>query len=132
MKLQEKIKKDLVIAIKDRDGVRKDTLRVILGELGRQEKKELTDDDVIRVLKKLLKSERELLEKSGAVNDTEFIRIIDTYLPKMASDEEILLWIRENVDFAAYKNKMQAMGVIMAHFGAAADGSRVKRLLVKI
>lgn len=132
MNLQEQLKTDLVAAIKNKDAVRKDTLRVILGELGRQDKKDLADDDVIRVLKKLLKSERELLETSGAGNDSEFIRIIDAYLPKMASDEDILLWIRENVDFAAYKNKMQAMGVIMAHFGAAADGNRVKGLLLKI
>ena len=49
MKLQEMIRKDLVVAMKNKDEVRKDALRVILGELGRQDKKELSDDDVIRV-----------------------------------------------------------------------------------
>jgi hypothetical protein len=38
-------------------------------------------------------------------------------------------WIADNIDFSAYKNKMQAMKDIMGHFGSAADGSRVKEIL---
>ena len=34
-----------------------------------------------------------------------------------------------NIDFSQYKNKMQAMGLIMQHFGAGADGNRVKAVL---
>jgi undecaprenyl pyrophosphate phosphatase UppP len=41
-------------------------------------------------------------------------------------------WIEANLDLSAYKNKMQAMGAIMAHFGSSADGSQVKQVLQKI
>lgn len=132
MKLQEQIKKDLSSAIKVKDEEKKDTLRVIIGEFGRLNKKELSDDEVIKILKKLIKSEKELLEKKGDVTDSEFIRIIDNYLPKMATDEEIITWINQNVDFSKFKNKMQAMGLIMKHFGATADGNTVKKILQKI
>ena len=66
MTLQEQIKKDLPQAMKEKDIAKKDTLRVILGEMGRADTKELTDKAVIRILKKLIKSEKELLEKKGA------------------------------------------------------------------
>jgi len=128
MTLLEILKNDLKGAMKEKNEAAKDALRVAIGELGRSDKKEHTDDDVVRVLKKLIKSERELLDKKGET-DSEFIRIIESYLPKMASDEEIGAWIAENVDFSKYKNKMQAMGEIMKHFGPGADGNTVKKIL---
>ena len=129
MTLQEKIKKDLTAAMKAKDAVKKDALRVVLGEFGRAESKELPDKEVVRVLKKLIKSEKELLEKSGKTEDSEFIRIIETYLPQMAAEENIKTWIVENIDFSEFKNKMQAMKPIMAHFAGTADGNTVKKIL---
>jgi uncharacterized protein YqeY len=131
MKLQERIKKDLVSAMKAKDEEKKAALRVILGEFGRSDKKELSDDEVVKILKKLLKSEKEVLEKKGAESDSEFIKIIENYLPRMASEEEIVAWINENIDFSEFKNKMQAMGSIMKHFGPTADGDTVKQILRK-
>jgi uncharacterized protein YqeY len=132
MKLQQLIKKDLSVAIKERDENKKNTLRVVLGEFGRLDKKELSDDEVVKILKKLIKSEREVLEQKKETADSAFIGIVENYLPKMASEAEISSWIRENVEFSQFKNKMQAMGVIMKHFGATADGNVVKEILQKM
>ena len=129
MKLQERIKQDLTAAIKAKDEGRKAALRVILGEFARLDKKELSDDEVIKILKKLNKSEREVLETKGDPQDSEFIKTLDSYLPQMATDAEIRDWIEQNIDFEALKNKMQAMGPIMKHFGATADGNAVKQIL---
>ena len=129
MNLQKQIKKDLSAAIKARDAQRKDTLRVILGEFARLDKKELSDDDVLKILKKLLKSEKEVLEQKGQGTESAFMGIVETYLPQMASEAEIYEWIKHNIDFAQFKNKMQAMGSIMKHFGATADGNSVKKIL---
>ena len=129
MTLQNKIKDDLKTAMKDRDADKKDTLRVIMGEMARLDKKEFSDDEIIKILKKLVKSEKEMLEKSGQGETSPFIAIIEEYLPKMAGEAEIREWIAANVDFSAFKNKMQAMGSIMAHFGASADGNLVKKVL---
>ena len=129
MKLQEQIKKDLTAAIKARDEEKKSTLRVILGEFGRLEKKELSDEDAVKILKKLIKAEKEVLEKKAAKADSEFIIIIENYLPKMATEAEIRSWIEQHIDFSILKNKMQAMGQIMKHFGATADGNAVKNIL---
>ena len=129
MNLQNQIKRDLTAAIKAKDEEKKDTLRVILGEFGRLDKKELSDDEAVKILKKLIKSEKEVLEKKGDETDSRFIKIIENYLPKMATEADIAKWIEQSIDFSEFKNKMQAMGLIMKHFGATADGNAVKKIL---
>jgi len=132
MNLQNQIKRDLTAAIKAKDEEKKDTLRVILGEFGRLDKKELSDDEAVKILKKLIKSEKEVLEKKGDETDSRFIKIIENYLPKMATEADIAKWIEQNIDFSEFKNKMQAMGLIMKHFGATADGNAVKKILQRM
>lgn len=129
MTLQERIKADLTQAIRDRDEVRKNTIRVVLGEMGRGTEKVIADDDVVRILKKLIKSEKEVLERQGKSEPSAFIEIIEQYLPQMADETEIISWIQSNIDLSAYKNNMQAMAPIMKHFGSRADGSTVKKIL---
>jgi hypothetical protein len=126
------MKKDLTSAIKAKDEKKKDALRVILGEFARLDKKELSDDEIVKILKKLMKSEKEVLEQKGEAADSEFIKVIENYLPKMASEEEITAWIHQNIDFSQFKNKMQAMGLVMKHFGATADGHFVKTIIQRM
>jgi len=132
MSLQEKIKKDLVKAMKARDDDRKNTLRVIMGEFGRQNQKEISDGDVVAIIKKLVKSEKEVVERIGSAEPSPFITIAEAYLPKLAGEEEIRAWITANIDFGEFKNKMQAMKPIMQHFGSDADGSLVKKVLSEL
>ena len=132
MTIHEQIKKDLMQAMKEKDEEKKNTLRVLMGEFARSDKKELSDDEVVGVVKKLVKSERETLGLSGAQKDNRYIEILETYLPKMATDDDVRAWIAEHIDFSAYKNKMQAMKDIMSHFGAMADGNQVKAILMSL
>jgi uncharacterized protein YqeY len=129
MSIQKSIKRDLSAAIKAKDQQKKDALRVIIGEFNRLDKKELSDAEAVKIMLKLVKSEKELLEKKGDETDSAFIKIIENYLPKRASEDEIIQWIEQHIDFSEFKNKMQAMGVIMAHFGASADGNEVRKIL---
>lgn len=129
MTLQEQIKKDLMSAMKARDDVKKSTLRVVMGEFGRLSRKEISDDDAVKVLKKLVKDEKETMEKSNDAGDSEYIDLIERYLPQTASEEDVRTWIKENIDLSQFKNKMQAMKPIMANFGSAADGNTVKKIL---
>jgi len=132
MTLQEQIKKDLMQAMKDKDDEKKGALRVVMGEFARAATKVLSDDEVMKIMKKLVKSERETMDLSGQTSDSRYIDILESYLPKLASDDALRHWIDENIDFSKYKNKMQAMKDIMGHFGSAADGSRVKEILQKM
>lgn len=95
------------------------------------DQKTLTDDEVVRVLRKLQKSEKEVISRQGG-DGSAYLSVIESYLPTMASDTEIRAWIDGNVDLSGYKNKMQAMGKIMAHFGSRVDGNRVKQILMTL
>ncbi len=128
MNLQQTIAADLKTAMKNRDRVRTDAIRVLIGEFQRQPDKELTDQQVAGIIKKLIKSEKELLAAAGRA-DSGFIAVMESYLPKQASEEEIRSWIGGNIDFSQFNNRMQAMKPVMAHFGSRADGNTVKQIL---
>ncbi len=130
MSLQQQIKSELKDAMKAKDTARKDTIRIMMGEFSRQPKKELSDPEVVAVIRKLIKSETELLEKSDQpVDNSEYISILDGYLPQQASEEDIKAWITGNIDFSSFGNKMQAMKPIMTEFAGRADGNMVKNIL---
>ena len=130
MSLQEQIRNDLKVAMKAKNEAKTGAIRIILGEFQRQPKKELSDQEVVAIIRKLIKSESELLAAANKkAEDSEYIAILDAYLPQMASEDEIRRWIADNVDLASLNNKMQAMKPIMSHFAGRADGNTVKAVL---
>jgi len=131
MGLQETITAELKAAIKNRDTERTAAIRVLIGEFQRQPGKQLSDDQVVSIIRKLIKSEQELLVAAG-LKESAFIEILDGYLPRQADVDEIRSWIGENIDFSQFKNKMQAMKPIMAHFGSRTDGNTVKEILQQL
>ena len=128
MNLQEKIQAELQTAIKARDTARTGAVRILIGEFQRQPRKTLSDEQVIAIIKKLIKSEKELLASANQ-ESSDFLTIMEGYLPRQADREEIAAWIAANIDLSAYANPMQAMKPIMAHFGSATDGNTVKEIL---
>ena len=94
-----KINEDLKSALKNGDKFRLSVLRMLKSALQLEainKKSDLTDDDVIVVLKRQVKQrndsvkEYESLNKLEVVNDLKKeIAIINEYLPEEASDEEI-------------------------------------------
>ncbi len=131
MSLQEKFREELKTSMKAKDTERMGAIRILMGEFARQPKKIVTDDQVIAIIKKLIKSERELLTYQGQ-DSSVFLSIMAGYLPRQANEQEIRLWIDENIDFSAFANKMQAMKPVMTHFGSSADGNVVKNILQNV
>lgn len=128
MSMQESLRGDLKASMKAKDTARTEAIRILIGEFGRQVEKELSDEQVIAIIKKLVKSERELLAAKGE-DGSDFLTIMESYLPQQVGEEEVRAWIEANIDFSQYGNKMQAMRPIMTHFGSAADGNVVKKVL---
>lgn len=130
MTMQESLREDLKVAMKARDTERTGAVRILMGEFARQPEKILSDEQVIAIVKKLIKSERELLAAQKQ-ESSPFLTIMEEYLPKQASEEEIFAWVEQNIDFSAFASKMQAMKPIMQHFGSAVNGNVVKKVLEK-
>jgi len=130
MTMQESLREELKVAMKARDTERTGAIRILMGEFARQPEKVLNDEQVIAIVKKLIKSERELLAAQKH-EGSPFLTIMEEYLPKQASEEEIFAWVEKNIDFSAYGSKMQAMKPIMQHFGNTVNGNVVKKVLEK-
>ena len=121
--IQKRLKTDLVSAIKKRDEGRKSAIRIIMGEFGREREKEIEDARAIKIIKNIIKAEEE------GQNDKLFIAICREYLPAELDPKVVEDWVKINIDFSQYKNKMQAMKSIMAHFKGQIDGNVVKSII---
>lgn len=124
MNIQAQLLTDIQKARKQKDPDRLSDLSYLLGEFNRQAK-QVADEQARGILQKIKKNEESL----GSAADQRFIELIESYLPAEATDQEITEWINQNIDFSAYKNRMQAMREILAAFAGRADGKRVKDLL---
>lgn len=142
--LHDKIRQDMKASMINKDTGVRDTMRLIMGafpeitvpitlESGKKSTRakkpeEITDEDIHNIIRKFVKSEKTVLEvKKESTSD--YLELLESYLPKMATTEEIEAWIKENVDFSSLKSPMQAMGTVMKHFGKLADGNQVKAIL---
>ena len=142
--LLEKIRQDLKTAMLNKDQEARNAMRQIMAEFPKltvpitlesgkkstrlKKPEEITNDDIIGIINSLVKSELTVLEAKSETSSA-YLKILQSYLPRMADREEITAWIAENIDFSQYKNKMQAMGTIMKHFGKTADGKLVNQIL---
>ena len=142
--LYDKLKKDLKKAMLQKDPEVRNTMRQIMAEFPKltvpltlesgkkstrlKKPEEISDEDILGIIKGLVKSEQTVLELKNE-GSSEYLEILQSYLPAAASREEIVAWIRANIDFSQYKNKMQAMGPVMKHFGKLADGKQVNHIL---
>ena len=142
--LYEKIKLDLKNAILQKKNDIRDSIRIVMGEYPRltvpltlksgkktfrvKKPEEITDDDVLGIIRGLVKSEKSVLQLQKK-EYSPYLQVLELYLPKMASRDEVRDWIIENVDFSQYKSPMQAMAPIMKHFGKFTDGNLVKGIL---
>jgi len=132
--LEERIRKDLKAAMLARDRDTAETLKMILGEIPRLNKKageKATDEEIVRIITKLIKSEKLVLEYSAAsAGSSTYIRTLEKYLPEMMDEREIKQWVLDNIDLSAYSNTVKAMGRVMKELNGKADGNVVRRVLI--
>jgi len=144
MTLLVKVKQDLKTAMLSKNQEARNAMRQVMAEFPKltvpltlesgkkstrlKKPEEITNDDIIGIINGLVKSEQTVLEAKKEAT-SQYLEILQLYLPGMVSREEIAAWIGENIDFSQFKNKMQAMGIIMKHFGKTADGKLVNQML---
>ncbi len=101
----EKLKQDMVEAMKAKDKERLTTIRMIKGDLDKEhidKKREINDDLLIEVVNRGIKQRKDSIaefEKGGRndlIEKTQAeIEILQTYLPAQLSEEEVSLIIDE-------------------------------------
>ena len=103
--------------------------RVILAELSNKlNTKTPTDDQVLGVIRQLFKSENQMLEYHNKPT-SDYLKVVNSYLPVMMDETEIKTYILENFDLGSVKNPMQLMKPIMTNLKGKADGNLVRKIL---
>lgn len=138
-----KINEDLKNAMKDADKFKLSVLRMLKSALqleGINKKHDLTDDEILSVIKKQVKqrndsiSEFKKYDKLDKVEDLEKeIAILDEYLPEEISEEEINK-ILDQAFTSVNPTSMKDMGMVMKETqnllnGKNADMSLVSKLI---
>ena len=149
MTLAQKIREHMTAAMKARDDLRVQTLRGALAAFTnelvakwRKPTEEISDADAVVVLKRLAKQRKEAAEqyeKGGraelAAKEANELKIIEEYLPQMASREEIEKVARakkEELGVSDASGAGKLTGAVMKEFAGRADGNDVKAILQKI
>ncbi|MEU9665989.1 GatB/YqeY domain-containing protein [Streptomyces bobili] len=147
--LKSKLKEDLNAAIKERDELRSSTLRLTLTAITKEEvagktKRELSDDEVQKVITREAKKRREAADafaQGGRAESAEREKaegeILATYLPKQLGDDELEAIVTQAVAEAkaAGAEGPRAMGAVMKivnpKVAGLAEGGRVAAAVKK-
>ncbi len=137
--LSEKIESQLLAARKNNDIVVKDTLTLLKASLQNKAielQHDLSDDDVVKVIKSNVKQLNQTLDSAKTSGRQELIEkttsqleLLSAYLPKVLSQEEILAQISNNDAFSTEMPFGQAMGLLMKTFGDQVDGKTASAAL---
>ena len=129
--LKDRLQNDVSDAMRARAKQTLGTLRLIMAELKRREvdeRIELSDQDVLLVLEKMVKQRRDSLSQYLAAGRQDLadqeqfeLDLIAQYLPEPLSDEAVLALIEEAID-AAGAREMSKMGQVMGWVKDRAQG----------
>jgi len=143
MLLGEKIVSDLTASMKAQDAARTSTLRMVKAAImNRQIEKggQLDDEEVSKLLRSLVKQRRDSIEQYEKAGRQELVEkeaaeveVIEAYLPKAASREEIEGVVSEVISSTG-ASSMKEMGAVMkavqsALSGKNADGRVVSEIV---
>ncbi len=144
--LQDKIKKDTIEALKNKDEIKVITLRMLQAAIQRKSienrKEELKEEDVLRVLKKEVKQIKDSIEAfiNGNRNDLVekekvSLNILKDYLPPQVSLEEIkevILKIRDEMNPQLPADFGKVMKEAMTALKGKADGKDVSVVIKEV
>ena len=146
MSLQSKIENKLSEALKAQDKKTYSTLRLIIAAIKDtiiakkiKDKNALPDNDLIALLKKMVKQRNDSCEaykKAGRKelleNELSEISIINEFLPKQLGDEEtkkLCIEKIKQVGASSIKDMGKVMGVLKKDYGDVLDFSKVSNLI---
>lgn len=120
MSIQEKIREDMVVAMKNKDTEKLNLLRVVIGEFGRIGK-ELSDEQSLKVIQKMHENAVEMK------NDYE-ISVLDTFIPKKLDESEVKNIVKTVLE-ALGATSLKEMGKVMAELKNHPKSSQIDKKL---
>ena len=143
--LKEKLMEDLKISMREKMGLRKNTIQMVRAAILQIEKDkgiEVDDGKILEIIAKEVKSKKDALvdfEKGGRedliAQTNEEIAVLQEYLPKQLTHDELVEKIKEVIEKVG-ATSMKDMGVVMkeakAEIGTAADGKSINEVVKEL
>ncbi|MDD2384666.1 MAG: GatB/YqeY domain-containing protein [Sulfurospirillaceae bacterium] len=139
--LKVRLQDDLKTAMKNKDSFKRDVIRFLMSALKQievDERKELSDDEIIKIIQKSLKqredsitafknAQREdLVEKESAEAN-----ILKSYLPQQLDDDALKIIVLKHIQqtgATSLKEIGKIMGAVLAECSGVADGKRINAI----
>ena len=147
MALFEQISKDIMSAMKAHDKVRLEALRnikknFIEAKTAPGSNDELTDDAALKILAKMAKQGKDAAALYHEQNRPDLaeeeeaqVKVIETYLPKQLSDEEVEKEVKSiiaGVGETSMRDMGKVMGAATKALAGKADGKKISELVKKL
>lgn len=140
----KKLHEDLKQAMKNKESVKKEVIKSIINSCNwgeKQKKAELSETEIHSIIKSKLKQTKDALndfEKANRIDlidlANEEICVLESYLPKQLSNEEIEVIVKDKINELSLdsKNIGAIMKNVMPVIGSSADGNTVKNIILNL
>ena len=143
--LKDKLLEDLKNSMKEKNVVRKNVIQMVRAailQVEKDKKIELSDEEIINIMAKEAKKRKDSLEDYKKSNRQDLIEqieeeihIIEEYLPKQLSKEEIAEIVKEvikEVGATSIKDMGKVMKSAKEKIGAASDGKTINEVVKEL
>ena len=145
MSLKEKLNEDLKQAMRDKEVVKRDSIRAIntmIKQIEVDERRVLDDAEVIKLIQRGIKQREEAISQYSAASRDDLVEkeqsqidVFMIYLPKQLNDEELEAGMRDviqEVKAESIKDMGKVMGAASKKFAGVADGKRINEMVKKL
>ena len=139
MSLIARMEDDLAAAMKERDGERRDALRLLLNALRTAEKelqRPLSDDEELQVLQRERKRRHEAYEAAGreeqADKEDYELEVLEEFMPEPLSEDDVERIVDDaiaEVGATSMRDLGRVMADVMPQVAGRADGSVVSQIV---
>ena len=142
MNLKEQIENDLKSSMKSGDNTVRGVLRMLFSDLKNveiNERKEISDEKIIEIIKKNIKSRKDSVEqytkgnrKDLASQEEKELEILEKYMPEQMGEDEvrkIVLDVINKSEAVSASDFGRIMGAVMKEIGGNVDGNLVGRVV---
>jgi uncharacterized protein len=127
-KLLENLQKEMIKAMKEKQEKRLSVLRMLITEIKNEDKikgKKREELDICRAYHKKLTKSLDMFPEDKKESIKEEIKVVEEFLPNLMSKEEVIKFIKENIE----TDKVE-MKTIMPLLKGKADGNTVKEIVL--
>ncbi|MBF7096859.1 GatB/YqeY domain-containing protein [Alkalibacter mobilis] len=145
MSLKDQLMSDLKTAMKEKDSIRKATITMVRAAILQNEKDnktELSDEDVLGVISKQVKQRKDSLSEFEKAQRDDLVdqarkelEILMDYLPKQLTEEEVRKIVSDTIDevgATSVKDMGKVMSAVMPKVKGKADGALINKCVKEI